>query len=1276
MNTGRTGVATPAAAMGRRRDEPSGSRGNTPAGGVRAKPRKKPKPSSSPTPRVGPIPAPYLALAPTPISSLSASTIDQLAATAATTSSNLILPSSYVRSSQERRNRSTPNLNTAGEGAEEAGPSSRPANSRQQQQQQKYVTSLLSPPTIIPGGTSSTPRIPSTQPQAPPNTRRRSADRAREGISTRRSQERLRELVIGNPSLTSLGQLGQILESGHLPEETNEESDLARAQQDVQAQAQRRRRRIVRGDTAETSGVRRRLTVSSREEGRALGLARRASMRRTNVWDDIPEAGEPPPPFPFPTPSTARLPPAFGTTPDTANSSQSPPDERPRSPPPSFEIATGLSTAPSPALPTSSSTPSTPRAEAKRPILTVSTSIPQVNEPDSADPTAESPSSTHYASAPSSPTHTVIGFEDIRASERTKREERDDRKAWNEDLLAGYTLEERVRREMDRRKGREVIKHNGEDEVGSEGSEETEGVEVPIQDEFPTEPESSDPTGIEDTHYAERPPSRLEEHLEYKTETSISRAGEETPIITNDHGPSSEYSQLMKDETNVSDEKLNDPSADSLSTSDNDKERGISAGSSDAASISTSVVSSDTHSAIRQSEEGSSSKMETAAQSGSPQKTVEDSLKVQAPPVQAIIAEPAAPITTPLFPASQEGVQDQSNTIKTPKRRKPSRSSTVETESSPNASSSLNVKRLSVPEFSPFRPQLDRALSHEPLFSKHGWNGSPELESSAHLGTILGNDQATENFSERPIDQAVRTALPSKSSLPPSREAALKRRNLESKSPKPGVPPSAAMSLPKPKANVKIVEQKPISGPLINFDTPSSSPPGSVISTAQVDSRERPTSSDISALAASSAELLTLLELQDQIFEPNDGEPIAESSAQGAARMARKPPPPPPKRNIDPGVTRRVPPPLPKGQAQSPPAKNNLEEASSPSIESGRPAIAPRRAPPPIPPRLNLIPRQPPPLPPRVNPNDDKSSHTTPMSPSAESDDTIKAFSPAVAPRLSLTGPNPGHVNKPKGPRPRPPPPRARQTSCFKGFSPLASRPAEINLESANPATTDTVSEIPLSNRPNNDRAQSDFPHLVSPVEAEAKQEERERVIERSSSAMNLGASESRSSDTNSVRQPESPVQPQASLPLSDVGQSSGEAEEVRREWTDLDLLVSRIQDLPSDQTGVYEGYTQISQFLGPSKSQAATPAALANLLPGLINVDSRRTTPQGKVKLKLSLLGLRVTKCGICLSQFKAGEKGVMLPMCSHVGHESCARRWFRERGSCWVCRMVLPEE
>ncbi|CAD6587673.1 MAG: hypothetical protein TREMPRED_004823, partial [Tremellales sp. Tagirdzhanova-0007] len=53
-----------------------------------------------------------------------------------------------------------------------------------------------------------------------------------------------------------------------------------------------------------------------------------------------------------------------------------------------------------------------------------------------------------------------------------------------------------------------------------------------------------------------------------------------------------------------------------------------------------------------------------------------------------------------------------------------------------------------------------------------------------------------------------------------------------------------------------------------------------------------------------------------------------------------------------------------------------------------------------------------------------------------------------------------------------------------------------------------------------------------------------------------------------------------------------------------------------------YESFSQIASFLGPAKSAAASPAALSTLLPGPILVDSRRTTPQGKVRLKLSLLG------------------------------------------------------
>ena len=106
------------------------------------------------------------------------------------------------------------------------------------------------------------------------------------------------------------------------------------------------------------------------------------------------------------------------------------------------------------------------------------------------------------------------------------------------------------------------------------------------------------------------------------------------------------------------------------------------------------------------------------------------------------------------------------------------------------------------------------------------------------------------------------------------------------------------------------------------------------------------------------------------------------------------------------------------------------------------------------------------------------------------------------------------------------------------------------------------------------------------------------------------------------------------------------------------------------------QGFAHLTSFLGPAKNPAATPEALATLLPGLIQVDSRRQNAAGKTKLKLSLLGVRVTKCPICLSQFKDKDMGVMLPKCTHVAHEVCARRWFREDWKCFVCREPLEAE
>lgn len=51
----------------------------------------------------------------------------------------------------------------------------------------------------------------------------------------------------------------------------------------------------------------------------------------------------------------------------------------------------------------------------------------------------------------------------------------------------------------------------------------------------------------------------------------------------------------------------------------------------------------------------------------------------------------------------------------------------------------------------------------------------------------------------------------------------------------------------------------------------------------------------------------------------------------------------------------------------------------------------------------------------------------------------------------------------------------------------------------------------------------------------------------------------------------------------------------------------------------------------------------------GKIEVERKRVTKDGRTKLKLALLGVRVDKCGICLSQFKEDESAALGPTCQH---------------------------
>ena len=67
-----------------------------------------------------------------------------------------------------------------------------------------------------------------------------------------------------------------------------------------------------------------------------------------------------------------------------------------------------------------------------------------------------------------------------------------------------------------------------------------------------------------------------------------------------------------------------------------------------------------------------------------------------------------------------------------------------------------------------------------------------------------------------------------------------------------------------------------------------------------------------------------------------------------------------------------------------------------------------------------------------------------------------------------------------------------------------------------------------------------------------------------------------------------------------------------------------------------------------PNRAESVSPTSPTTLL-GTIEVERRRKTKDGHVRVKLSLLGAPVNKCGICLAQFKSTELGALGKNCQH---------------------------
>ncbi|TFL04486.1 hypothetical protein BDV98DRAFT_502014 [Pterulicium gracile] len=136
---------------------------------------------------------------------------------------------------------------------------------------------------------------------------------------------------------------------------------------------------------------------------------------------------------------------------------------------------------------------------------------------------------------------------------------------------------------------------------------------------------------------------------------------------------------------------------------------------------------------------------------------------------------------------------------------------------------------------------------------------------------------------------------------------------------------------------------------------------------------------------------------------------------------------------------------------------------------------------------------------------------------------------------------------------------------------------------------------------------------------------------------------------------------------------------------TDLDILLSRVNDESAASGSDYDTLLMISQFLGPAsptsveQSRQGTPRIpeppaqprSAPPMTHLVKEQRRRVTKDGRVKLKLMLEGISVDKCGICFTQFKKGDEASMgSPACQHPFHGKCLGNWYRNSRTCPHCR------
>jgi len=158
------------------------------------------------------------------------------------------------------------------------------------------------------------------------------------------------------------------------------------------------------------------------------------------------------------------------------------------------------------------------------------------------------------------------------------------------------------------------------------------------------------------------------------------------------------------------------------------------------------------------------------------------------------------------------------------------------------------------------------------------------------------------------------------------------------------------------------------------------------------------------------------------------------------------------------------------------------------------------------------------------------------------------------------------------------------------------------------------------------------------------------------------------------------PISPLSSVSGSSIIEAINEADDETPDSVspDLDVLISRID---SNDGGTYQESLRVSEVIregerpGTARPHGRPEDSVSAPLVGPIEVQRRRKHKDGRVKLKLRLMGVPVENCGICFTQFKDKEVGALTPKCHHSYHEGCLKTWLQRSPTCPSCRAPLKQ-